>query len=159
MRLQNLSRRAARVADDGGEHDGAVDLAPAAAPCGGGGCFENTSDVLRYGQTAAGWSLTLHAALIGSRCHIGAKPFDVDMARIENCDRVGIVAQRPEQMLKRHLARPRRLGELGAARQRRTEIGRHRDLSKVGGCHAHVVSQNESKDRPKPIVNTCRKHI
>ena len=156
VRLQYLGRHAARIADDGCEHDCSIDIAPAAASCGGGGRFENASDVVRYGKSAAGWRLTLHAALIGSRSHIGAKPLDVDLTRIENSNRVGVVAQRMKQMLQRHLTRPRRLGELGATRQRRTKIGRHRDLSKVGGCHAHVVSWNESKDRPKPLVNTCR---
>ena len=49
VRLQYLGRHAARIADDGCEHDCSIDIAPAAASCGGGGRFENASDVVRYG--------------------------------------------------------------------------------------------------------------
>ena len=59
------------------------------------------------------------STLQDARDDIGFEALAIDMARIEHGDGVGVVAESREQMLKRHLGRPRRPGEVGAACQRR----------------------------------------
>jgi hypothetical protein len=48
--------------------------------------------------------------------HVGTKPRDVDMARVENSNGIGIIAKRRQYMLQRHLTRSSRSRKLGAAR-------------------------------------------
>jgi hypothetical protein len=110
MRLQNAGGCAASVADDRGEHNGAVDVAPAAASRGGGGGFENALDILRYTKLARWSPLAWARPLHRPRCNARAKPLHIDVARIENGNRIGVGTKRLEQMLQSHFSRSHRFG-------------------------------------------------
>jgi hypothetical protein len=145
VRLEDFRGIASCIADDGGEHDGAVDIAPAASACRGCGRLQDAPHVLRDAERVLRvrrWLGTLQ----DTRDDIGFEALAVDMARIEHGDGVGVVAESREQMLKRHFSGARRPGEVGAPCQRRGEIRRHRNLGNICGRHAHDVSSNEGQD-------------
>jgi hypothetical protein len=116
VRFENFSRDAAGISDDGGEHDSAVNLAPAASPGSGGGCFKDAPYFDRDAKRILRGSV-LRNILQHAGNDVGLDPLTADMARIEHRHGLRIVAEGSEQMLKRNLRRASRTGELGATSQ------------------------------------------
>jgi hypothetical protein len=140
MGLENLCGHASGIADDGGEHDGAIDIASTASPRRRCGCLQDAPDVLRHAERVLRVRRLLRA-LQDTRDDVGPKTLGVDLTRIEHGDGVGIVAESREQVIERHVGRACRAGEVGAARQRCREIRRHRDLRNICCRYAHDVSR------------------
>lgn len=139
VRFENFSGDASGVAHDSGEHDGAVDIAPAAAPRRGCCCFQNAPDLGRDAKRILRSCARLRA-LQNLGNDVAFDPFTADLARIEHRDGVRIVTKGRQQMLKRDLRRTRCAGKLGATRQRCRQLRRHRDLGNIWCRHAHDIS-------------------
>lgn len=159
--FENLCGRASRVADNCGQHDRAVDIAPAASARGRSRSLEDAPNVLRYAEGIMTFRRRF-SALQDARDDISLQAFSVDLASIQHRGRIGIVAEGREQMLKRNLCRAARPGKVGPPCQCGTEIRRHRNLRNICGRHAHDVSQTEGQDgQDWPGLNalTCRKDM
>lgn len=148
MRLQYVRGQAAPVADNGRENDGAVNISPSAAARRSSSGFENTAHVMRNAEARR------RLFRIGGRLSklphdVRFERRDINVARVEYCDGVRIVAERGQQVLKSYIGRTGRGRKLGATRQRCTEIRRHRNLSKISSSYAHDVSRYAVKNSVK----------
>lgn len=102
VRFEDFSGNASGIADDGGEHDGAVDVTPAAATrCGRCG-FENAANLGRDAERILR-RCTARSAFEHAGNDVAFDPFTADMARVEHGNGIGIVTKGCEQMLKRDL--------------------------------------------------------
>jgi hypothetical protein len=146
VRFEDFRGIASGISDDGGEHDGSVDIASAASACCGCGRFEDTPNVLRDAERVLRVRGLVRRALQDAGDDVGLETLAVDLARVEHGLGVWIIAESREQMLKRDIGRACCSGKVGAARQRRREIRRHRNLRNICGRHAHDVSRNEGQD-------------
>lgn len=148
MRLQYVRSRAAPIADNCCEDDGAVDIPPSATASRRSGSLENAPYVMRNTETRRRLP-RIDGRLSKLTDNVGFERGDVNVARVEHCDGVRIVAERRQQVLKSYVGCTGRSRKFGAARQRRAEIRRHRDLSKVSGSYAHDVSRQSVKNGVK----------
>jgi len=139
MRLQRLRRHAPPVPDDRGKDNRPVDVAATASPRRCGGSFQNAPHVRRNAETDG--RIGRRFALRKLPGDIRFQGGDIDVARVEHCNGVTIVAKRRKQMLQRHVRRTGTGSEFRAARQRCAEVRRHRNLTKFSGSHAHDVSR------------------
>jgi hypothetical protein len=148
MRLQYVCSHAASIADNRRENDGAVDISPSAAARSSSSGFKNSAHVMRNAE-ACRRLFRVDGGLRKLPHDIRFERRDINVARIEYCYGVRIVAERRQQVLKSYLGRAGSGRKLGAARQRYAEIRRHRNLSKIGSSYAHDVSRHTVKDRVK----------
>jgi hypothetical protein len=98
VRLQHLSRDALAVADDGSEQDRTVDVAPPATASRGGGGLEDAPDVGRD-RKRGGIAYRRAGAARQEADRIGLDAIGVDAARVEDGERVGILAQCRKQAI------------------------------------------------------------
>lgn len=98
MGFENFGGHASRVADDGGEHDCAVDVPPAASARGRCSGFQYAADVFRYAKRILRVRRRLRACQ-HARDDIGFQPGAVDLARVEHGAGIGIVTKGGKQML------------------------------------------------------------
>lgn len=148
MRLQYVRGSAAPIPDNRREDDGAVDIPPSAAARRGGGGFEDTSHVRGNAKTRRRLR-RIDGRLGEPTDNVSFERRDVNVARVEHCDGVRIVTERRQQVLKGYVGSTAGSRKFGAARQRGTEIRRHRNLSKVGSSYAHDVSKHAVKNGVK----------
>lgn len=116
VRFEDFGGYASRVANDCGEHNGAINIAAAAASRGGGCRFEDAPHLRGDAE-----GILRHAMLLGVLQNAGddvaLDPLAADMARVEHGESVRVVTQGREQMLKRNLRRARASGEFSATSQ------------------------------------------
>jgi hypothetical protein len=98
MRLQHLRGGAAPISDDGGEHDRPVDVASPAAARGSSSRFQNPPHVLRYPEAYRCFG-RIGFGVRKLPDDVGLERCDVDVARVENCDGVAIIAKRRQHVL------------------------------------------------------------
>jgi hypothetical protein len=94
-----MRRRALGVADDGRQHDGTVDLPPAALLRCCGCSLENAFQVLRDHDAAAALRSNAILRAAEEAGNVAQEARDIDIARLENDARLGILRQRQKQML------------------------------------------------------------
>lgn len=135
---EHLCRDALAIANDGGEHDRAVDFAPAASPRGSSGGLEDASHI-------GGDEKLAFLALRTCRQHREVPPDlscqlgDIDIARGKNQRSVGIVAQRQEHMLEGYLGMALRARIVCGPRQRRGQPRRHGNTAQAVGIHLRAT--------------------
>jgi hypothetical protein len=140
--LKHLCRGTAAIADDGGEHDGAIDLPPASTAGGSGGGFENAPQVERHaGLAALAGTAPLRQRGEKSR-DFRLEPDPVDVARGEDEARVGVLAQGQQHVLEHNLAMTLAARKLPGARERAAQAGRHGNSAQVVGNHVRPLTDS-----------------
>lgn len=121
MRPQQVCSDGLAVADDGSQHDRAVDLAPLALCGRGGRCFENAPHVRRDEQVGvrASRSLLDPAQVLRD---VAFEPGHVDAAGRQNHQRFGIGGECQQQMLECHLDMRLRAGVVARPGQSGSEV-------------------------------------
>jgi hypothetical protein len=144
VRLEDVRRGAAPIPDDRGKNNRAVNIpSPAAASRRSSG-LENAAHILGNAD-ARRYIFRIGGRLGKLPDDVGFERSPVNVARVEHCHGVRIVAQRCQQMLERHVGRTGGRRKFGAARQRCTEVWGHRNLCKVSSSYGHNVSQDSIK--------------
>jgi hypothetical protein len=146
--LQDVRSRAPPIPDNCCENDGAVDIAPSAAARGRGGGFEDPPYVMRNAEARRRFR-RIDGRLRKPTHDVGFERRNINVARVEHCNGVRIVAERRQQMLQSYIGRTGCSRKFGATRQRCTEIRRHRNLSKISSSYAHDISRHAVKNGVK----------
>lgn len=148
MCLQDIRSRAPPIPDNCCENDGAVDIPPSAAARSCRRSLEDTPHVLRNAEARRRFR-RIDGRLRKPAHDVGFERRNINVARVEHCDGVRIVAERRQQMLQSYIGRTGRSRKFGATRQRCTEIRRHRNLSKISSSYAHDISRHAVKNGVK----------
>lgn len=102
MGFENFRGDASGISHDRGEHNGAVDIAPAAASGRSGRCFQNAPNLRRNTERVlrgcAGRGCFQYAGY-----DVAFDPLTADLARVEHGDGIRVITEGCEQMLKRDL--------------------------------------------------------
>jgi hypothetical protein len=147
---QQMRGGALAIADDGRQHDGAVDLSPPGLLGSGRRGFENTPQVGRHREVGgrARLGALLDAAEVAGNVRSQAR--QVDARGLQDQARFLILGEGQQQMFEGHLEVSLGARIFAGARQRRRQALRHRDS-------AQFVDDHPRTRRPRRIGTTRRR--
>ena len=130
LRLQHLRRGAAAIANNRGQNDSTVDVAPPPAPRRRGCGFQDPLDDGRDRKAVAraeGRPGQAHQIFSG----LALDARDIDMTGIENTRSIGIIAKCRQQVFECDFGKPLGASRVRRPRQRLRQHRRHRNLAKI----------------------------
>jgi hypothetical protein len=131
-----VSGRTLPIADDGGQNNGAIDLAAPPLTRGSGGGLQDPLQISRNHNLSrpVRWSAVLD--LSDMRGHLARKPGQIHIARPQDACGIRIFGQREQEMLQRDLRVGLRVGVTRGARQGRSQVLRHGNAPQIIDHHS-----------------------